>query len=230
MSNDNVSQFRKGFRQAPQPTKGQVMQENATIAQKHESILQRQGQMIMSLLQGHSRLQQEVTQNLGQIQEWEASVATTEASKAGDNVLMDYAGVLLKEDGSMEELAPGVPALFDGGNSELFILNGLGTGKMIAGFEDALIGRKAGEEIEVTVQFPENYPEHLKSRKAKFYLHIHEVRTPYKTSVVGELIKQHNRLKAELQAKAAAEAAAKAKEAEEAAKQAEASPESTSQA
>lgn len=221
-TNDNVSQFRKGFRQAPQPTKGQVMQENKTIAEKHEAILQRQGQLLMNLMQGFQQLARDTNQNLEQLQIWMAATPTSEASKAGDHVLIDYAGVLLKEDGTMEELSPGVPALFQGGNGEMFVLTQLGSGKMIPGFEEALIGKKAGEELEAIVQFPEQYAEHLKGKKAKFFLHIHEVRAQYPTSVVGELIRQYNRLQAEIQAKAAAEAAEKAKaEAEKAAPAAE---------
>jgi FKBP-type peptidyl-prolyl cis-trans isomerase (trigger factor) len=191
------------------------MQENKTIVEEHKAILQRQGQMLMNLMQGFQQLARDTNQNLEQLQIWMAATPTAEASKTGDHVLIDYAGVLLKEDGSMEELSPGVPALFQGGNGEMFVLTQLGSGKMISGFEEALIGRKSGEELEAVVQFPEQYAEHLKGRKAKFFLHIHEVRSQYPTSVVGELIRQHARLQGELQAKAAAEAAEKAKTAEQ---------------
>lgn len=208
---NNVSQFRKGFRQAPAPTKGQVLKENQTLTQQHEAqlaqllqIANNQGQMVGNLMRGF----QDTKQNIEQLQIWDAAEATSEAAKAGDHVLMDYAGVLLKEDGSMEELAPGVPALFDGGNGELFILTQLGSGKMIPGFEEAIIGRKVGEELEAIVQFPEQYVNHLKGRKAKFYITIRQVRAQYPASVVGELIRQHGRLKSELAAKAAAEATA----------------------
>ena len=74
---------------------------------------------------------------------WEPLPAETEA-KNGDRVVIDYIG---EKDG--------VP--FEGGSAAGFPLV-LGSGQFIPGFEDQLIGIKAGEERDVKLSFPENYP------------------------------------------------------------------------
>ncbi len=52
----------------------------------------------------------------------------------------------------------------------------LGSGQFIPGFEDQLIGQKAGEKVEVTVTFPENYgAEELAGREAIFDVEIKEI-------------------------------------------------------
>lgn len=65
-------------------------------------------------------------------------------AKEGDQVIIDFVG---EKDG--------VP--FEGGSAADFPLV-LGSGTFIPGFEDQLIGAKAGEKVEVNVSFPENYP------------------------------------------------------------------------
>lgn len=74
---------------------------------------------------------------------WEPLPADTEA-KSGDRVVIDYIG---EKDG--------IP--FDGGSAKGFPLV-LGSGQFIPGFEDQLIGIKAGEERDVKLSFPDNYP------------------------------------------------------------------------
>ena len=74
---------------------------------------------------------------------WEPLPADAEA-KNGDRVIIDYIG---EKDG--------IP--FDGGSAKAFPLV-LGSGQFIPGFEDQLIGIKAGEERDVKLSFPENYP------------------------------------------------------------------------
>ncbi|MEO1240117.1 MAG: trigger factor, partial [Pseudomonadota bacterium] len=69
-------------------------------------------------------------------------------AKKGDQVVMDFLG---KVDGEA----------FEGGSAEDFPLE-LGSGSFIPGFEDGLVGVKAGEEKDVEVTFPEDYQaEHL---------------------------------------------------------------------
>ncbi len=64
---------------------------------------------------------------------------------------------------------------FEGGKGENYDLV-LGSGSFIPGFEDQLIGHKAGEDVEVEVTFPENYQaEDLAGKPAVFKCHIHEV-------------------------------------------------------
>ena len=86
-------------------------------------------------------------------------------AKEGDRVTMSYAG---KVDGE----------LFEGGSDE----NGqlvLGSGQFIPGFEDQLIGTKAGDETVVKVTFPEEYPAtHLAGKEAEFDVTVKEVAKP----------------------------------------------------
>ncbi|GAA3584934.1 MAG: trigger factor [Pseudomonadales bacterium] len=67
---------------------------------------------------------------------------------------------------------------FEGGAAEGHRLT-LGSGQMIPGFEKAIVGGKAGEELEIEVTFPEDYHnEELAGKPAKFEIKIHEVEEP----------------------------------------------------
>lgn len=67
---------------------------------------------------------------------------------------------------------------FDGGSAENYRLI-IGSGNMIAGFEDGMKGMRAGEERTIDVTFPEDYQaEHLKGKAAQFKIHVKEVKTP----------------------------------------------------
>lgn len=70
-------------------------------------------------------------------------VVKDDAAELGDTVVIDFVGSV-----------DGVE--FDGGKGENFSLE-LGSGQFIPGFEDQLVGAKAGETVEVNVTFPENY-------------------------------------------------------------------------
>ena len=88
-----------------------------------------------------------------------------EAAEKGDAVLMDFVG---RVDG--EE--------FTGGKAEDFNLV-LGSGQLIPGFEDQLIGAKPGDERDVKVTFPEDYPEEsLKGKEGVFAVKVKEVKKP----------------------------------------------------
>ncbi len=64
---------------------------------------------------------------------------------------------------------------FDGGSAEDFELL-LGSGSFIDNFEDQLVGHKAGETVDVTVTFPEDYgSEELAGKKALFKCRINSV-------------------------------------------------------
>ncbi|MGN6587132.1 MAG: trigger factor, partial [Solirubrobacterales bacterium] len=81
----------------------------------------------------------------------------------GDSLLIDFEGFV---DGSA----------FQGGAAEDYLL-GLGSGQLIEGFEDQLVGAKAGEEREVKVTFPVDYQaEHLAGKDAVFKVKVKEVR------------------------------------------------------
>jgi trigger factor len=79
----------------------------------------------------------------------------------------------------------GVP--FDGGKGEDFNLT-LGSGQFIPGFEDQLIGAKAGESRDVKVTFPAEYhaPD-LAGKEAVFAVTVKEIKTPEEAKVDDEL-------------------------------------------
>ena len=54
----------------------------------------------------------------------------------------------------------------------------LDAGRMVDGFEDALIGVQAGEERTLELTFPQNYPEHLAGRPVTFNVKVHRVEEP----------------------------------------------------
>jgi len=82
----------------------------------------------------------------------------------GDLVVMDYLG---KVDGEP----------FDGGKGEGMSIE-IGTGRLIPGFEDQLIGVKAGDEKQISVTFPDDYNvAYLKGKPATFDLVIEKVQT-----------------------------------------------------
>ena len=64
---------------------------------------------------------------------------------------------------------------FDGGKGESFELT-LGSGQFIPGFEDQVIGKKAGEEFDVNVTFPTEYAAELAGKDATFKVKIHELK------------------------------------------------------
>jgi trigger factor len=95
-------------------------------------------------------------------------------AKDGDQVVMDFVG---KVDGEA----------FEGGSAEDFPLV-LGSNQFIPGFEEQLVGVKAGEEKDVTVTFPEEYQaEHLAGKEAVFSCTIKEVKEPVAAEVNDEL-------------------------------------------
>ncbi len=95
-------------------------------------------------------------------------------SKDGDQVVIDFLG---KVDGEA----------FDGGAAEDYPLV-LGSGSFIPGFEEQLVGVKAGEEKEVNVTFPAEYgAENLAGKDAVFECTIKEVKEPVAAEVNDEL-------------------------------------------
>jgi trigger factor len=68
---------------------------------------------------------------------------------------------------------------------------GLGDGQFIPGFEDQLIGKKAGEDVTVTVTFPENYgASELAGKEAVFECHIQEIHEKTDAEVNDDLAKK----------------------------------------
>lgn len=85
-------------------------------------------------------------------------------SEKGDTVTIDYKGTI---DGEA----------FDGGAAENHSIE-IGSNTFIPGFEDQLIGHKAGDEFDVVVTFPEDYQaKELAGKEATFATTMHEVKT-----------------------------------------------------
>ena len=96
-------------------------------------------------------------------------------SKEGDTVVIDFAGSV---DGE----------LFEGGSAQNYELE-LGSHSFIPGFEEQLVGHKAGEHVDVKVTFPENYVENLKGKDAVFACDIHEVKEKKLPELTDEFVK-----------------------------------------
>jgi len=95
----------------------------------------------------------------------------------GDRVTFDYLG---KVDGEP----------FDGGKDEGAQLV-LGSNRFIPGFEDQMVGFKAGDEKTVKVTFPAEYQAaHLAGKDAEFDVKIHMVEKPAKLEINDDLAKQ----------------------------------------
>ena len=100
------------------------------------------------------------------------------AAQDGDQVVFDFVG---KVDGEP----------FEGGASEDFALV-LGSGQFIPGFEEQIVGVKAGEEKTVEVTFPEDYgAEHLAGQTATFDCTIKAVKAPAKAEINDDLATQY---------------------------------------
>ncbi len=79
---------------------------------------------------------------------------------------------------------------FEGGEAKKHHLI-LGSGSFIPGFEDQVIGHKAGDKFDVNVKFPENYhAANLAGKDARFEVVVHEVRKHILPELNDELAKQ----------------------------------------
>ncbi len=95
-------------------------------------------------------------------------------SQSGDRLTIAYAGTI---DGEA----------FPGGTSEESQIE-IGSGRMIPGFEDGLIGASAGESRTIHVTFPEDYQaEHLAGKPARFEVTVKAVSAPVLPELDAEL-------------------------------------------
>ncbi|MCK7607089.1 trigger factor [Geobacillus stearothermophilus] len=109
----------------------------------------------------------------------------------------NYAELVVKEDGTVENgdtvvidfegFVDGEP--FEGGKAENYSLE-IGSGTFIPGFEEQLVGMKAGEEKEIQVTFPEEYhAEQLAGKPATFKVKVHEVKAKQLPTLDDEFAK-----------------------------------------
>ena len=120
---------------------------------------------------------EEALKNLaGSSKTYEAKKKAQKAKK-GDQVVIDFKGSI-----------DGVE--FDGGAGTDYPLV-LGSNSFIPGFEDQLTGAKTGEDVSVTVSFPENYgAAHLAGKEAVFACTVKEVREAKEAEIDDELAKK----------------------------------------
>lgn len=121
-----------------------------------------------------------VTERIQEIAKAQAPLIDVEEERGleeGDTAVIDFEG-----------FEGGEP--FEGGKAEDFSL-AIGSGQFIPGFEDALIGMKAGEERTIDVTFPENYgSEKLAGKPAQFKIKLHKIQAKEKVRMDAKLAKQ----------------------------------------
>ena len=101
-----------------------------------------------------------------------------------NRTLKNYAELAIVEDGALEKGQTAVfdfegfvdGVAFDGGKAENYSLE-IGSGQFIPGFEDQMVGMKAGSEKDINVKFPDEYQaENLKGKDAVFHIKLHEIK------------------------------------------------------
>ena len=102
-------------------------------------------------------------------------VSVDRAVKKGDTADIDFEGF---DNG----------VAFDGGKGENFDLE-IGSGSFVPGFEDQLIGMKAGEEKDIDITFPENYTPELAGKPVVFHVKINEVKIKEVPAIDDEFAK-----------------------------------------
>src|SRR5437764_4369135 len=118
---------------------------------------------------------EQIRQLANQSKRWE-DAPKKHLAAAGDLVVIDFAGEV-----------GGEP--FEGGKGEDMSVE-LGSGQLIPGFEDQLVGAKAGDERKVEVTFPDDYPaENLKGKQATFAVSVKAVKTAGETRIDEEFAK-----------------------------------------
>lgn len=124
-------------------------------------------------------------------------VTVDREAKKGDTVVIDFEGF---KDG----------VAFEGGKGENYSLE-LGSGSFVPGFEDQLIGAKAGDEKDLDITFPEDYHKDLAGKAVVFKVKVHEVKEKEIPALDDEFAKDVSEfdtlkdLKADLKKKIAAE-------------------------
>ncbi len=102
---------------------------------------------------------------------------TDRAAEAEDRATIDFNGSVDGEE-------------FEGGKASDFVL-AMGQGRMIPGFEEGVVGHKAGETFTIDVNFPEDYhAENLKGKAAKFEIVLKKVEERELPEFTEEFIKR----------------------------------------
>lgn len=120
----------------------------------------------------------EVKSQINAMLEQNARIVTVEkkrAAKKDDIAVIDF-------EGFVDEVA------FEGGKGENYELT-LGSGQFIPGFEDQIIGHKAGDEFDVNVKFPEEYTPELAGKDAVFKCKLHELKVKEVPALDDDFVK-----------------------------------------
>ena len=140
----------------------------------------------------------DVNARLKEMAERNARMQSVErAVKKGDTANIDFEGF---DNG----------VAFDGGKGESFDLE-IGSGSFVPGFEEQLIGMKAGEEKDIDITFPENYTPELAGKPVVFHVKVNEVKVKEVPAIDDEFAKDVSEfdtlkeLKADLKKKITAE-------------------------
>ena len=102
-------------------------------------------------------------------------VSVERKAKKGDTTVIDFEG-----------FKDGEP--FQGGKGENYSLE-LGSGSFVPGFEEQVIGMKAGDEKDIDITFPENYTPELAGTAVVFKVKVHEVKEKQEPEVDDEFAK-----------------------------------------
>ena len=102
-------------------------------------------------------------------------VSVDRKAKKGDTAVIDFEG-----------FKDGEP--FQGGKGENYSLE-LGSGSFVPGFEEQVIGMKAGDEKDLDITFPENYTPELAGAAVVFKVKVHEVKEKQEPEVDDEFAK-----------------------------------------
>ncbi|HPE14895.1 MAG TPA: trigger factor [Bacilli bacterium] len=125
----------------------------------------------------------------------EIKVSQEEIDAEIDQILKRYSEVKIKESGIVEKGNVAVidfegfndGVAFEGGKAEAYSIE-IGSNTFIPGFEDQLIGMKKGEEKDIKVTFPEEYPsEELKGKEVVFKVKLNEVKEKEERCLDAEL-------------------------------------------
>lgn len=102
-------------------------------------------------------------------------VSVERKAKKGDTAVIDFEGF---KDG----------APFQGGKGENYSLE-LGSGSFVPGFEEQIIGMKAGDEKDLDITFPEDYAPELAGAAVVFKVKVHEIKEKQEPEVDDEFAK-----------------------------------------
>ena len=118
----------------------------------------------------------DVKERLNEMAERNARLVSVDRkAKKGDTAVIDFEG-----------FDNGTP--FEGGKGENYELH-LGAGMFVPGFEEQVIGMKAGEEKDLDITFPEDYHADLAGKQVVFHVKVHEVKEPKAPVVDDEFAK-----------------------------------------